>query len=67
KGDYKLTKYFGYEKLNTKKQGKPMYELYNLKEDPNELNNLFDRKQTLVKELLQELEHELAKSNEPYD
>ncbi|MEJ2757739.1 MAG: sulfatase-like hydrolase/transferase, partial [Anaerolineales bacterium] len=37
KGHYKLTNYFGYDKL----KGEELYELYHVDDDPEELNNLY--------------------------
>jgi arylsulfatase A-like enzyme len=49
KGDYKLVYYRGYEGYDN------VFELFNLKEDPDELENLFESRIDLFSELKQEL------------
>ena len=62
KGNYKLMNFFGYEELG----GEERIELYDLENDPEELNNLYSVKRETGKELLVELEAKLAEVNEPY-
>jgi arylsulfatase A-like enzyme len=63
KGQYKLTKYFGYKDLPN---GEPIIELYDIENDPEELNNLYLEKESLAKELLNELEIRMNEADEPY-
>jgi arylsulfatase A-like enzyme len=63
KGKYKLTKYFGYDELPV---GEPLIELYDIENDPKELNNLFLEKKSLAQELLNELETRMNEADEPY-
>jgi len=62
KGDYKLMYFIGYEELD----GKERIELYDVKNDPEELNDLSSSKRELTAELLNELKQKLAEVNEPY-
>lgn len=62
KGDYKLMYFTGYEEL----KGKERVELYNLAEDPEELNNLFSDRSDIGKLLLDELKNKLNEMNKPY-
>ena len=63
KGDYKLMYFFGYEELGT---GGERIELYNIKDDPEELNNLYDAEKEIGLELLDELKAKLKEMNAPY-
>ncbi|MEK6222967.1 MAG: DUF4976 domain-containing protein, partial [Chloroflexota bacterium] len=51
--DYKLVKYYGY--LEIEKPGY-FYELYNLKDDPGELDNIYDPGNKIAQELMVLLE-----------
>lgn len=62
KGSYKLTYYFGYPEL----EGKERYELYNLDDDPQELNDIYDPSNATAQELVHELKQTIAKADEPY-
>ncbi len=62
-GDYKLMYFFGYEELGI---GGERIELYNIKEDPEELNNLYDAEKEIGQELLDELKTKLKEMNAPY-
>jgi arylsulfatase A-like enzyme len=62
KENYKLMYFFGYEGLN----GEERIELYNLQNDPEELNNLKSTKPETRNELFAELKAKLAEVNEPY-
>jgi len=63
KEQYKLHAYFGYEQLPP---GEILYELYDLKNDPEELENLVSIKTKLAKDLIDELQVELQKANQPF-
>ena len=64
KDQYKLMYFFGYDELVT--TGEERIELYNLKKDPEELNNLYQSKNETGVELLNELKAKLAEVNQPY-
>lgn len=51
-GAHKLAYFFGDQKKYEALNGEPYYELYNLEEDPEELNNLFDKQPELAEEML---------------
>ena len=63
KEQYKLHAYFGYEQLP---QDKTHYELYDLKNDPEELNNLYPTHSSISRELQNELTTKLNEVNRPY-
>ena len=63
KGRYKLMYFFGYEELGTSNE---RAELYDIKNDPEELNDLSSSKRETTTELLSELKQKLAEVNEPY-
>jgi choline-sulfatase len=63
KGPYKLTKYFGYGFL---RNSDTLVELYDLDNDPEEMNNLFETKPETASELLQELETKIQTADERY-
>lgn len=62
KGDYKLMYFYGYEELD----GSERIELYNVKEDPEELNDLYQVEKEIGQELLNELKMKLEEVNAPY-
>ncbi len=62
KGQYKLVYFFGYEKLNSGE----LVQLYDLKQDPNEMNDLSLVKKETANELLAEVKAKLEEVNEPY-
>ena len=62
KGDYKLMYLFGYQELN----GSERIELYNIKDDPEELVNLYDIEKKIGQELLAEIKTKLEEVNAPY-
>ena len=64
KGQYKLLYFFGYDELGG--PGSERIELYDLKTDPEELNDLSSTKRETTTELLNELKQKLAEVNEPY-
>ena len=63
KGDYKLMYFFGYEELG---DGGERIELYNIKDDPEELNDLYETEKGIGQELLHELKAKLEEMNAPY-
>ena len=63
KGDYKLIYYFGYKELGP---GGEQIELYNVKDDPEELNDLYQQENGIGQELLNELKTRLKEVNAPY-
>jgi arylsulfatase A-like enzyme len=63
KENYKLMYFSGYEELG----GEERIELYDLENDPEELNTLYSIKPETGKELLVELRAKLAEVNEPYE
>lgn len=62
KGDYKLMYFSGYKEL----RGRERVELYNIKDDPEELNDLFDTEKETGLKLLTELKAKLGEINSPY-
>ena len=64
KGNYKLVYFIGYEELGGPDSER--IELYNLENDPEELNDLSSSKRETTTELLSELKQKLAEVNEPY-
>lgn len=63
KGQYKLMDFIGYSALGAEGE---RIELYDLKNDPEELNDLSLSKRETTAELLNELKQKLAQVNEPY-
>ncbi|MHA2254088.1 MAG: sulfatase-like hydrolase/transferase, partial [Candidatus Kariarchaeaceae archaeon] len=63
RGNYKLMWYFGYEQLE---EGAELIELYDLANDPEELQNLYSSNQDIADEMLSTLETKLADLNESY-
>lgn len=63
RGGYKLAYYFGYKRLGL---GGERIELYNIEDDPEELNNLYTSQRGLAAGLLDELKLKLAEVNKPY-
>jgi arylsulfatase A-like enzyme len=63
KGDYKLMYFYGYEELGAEGE---RVELYNIKADPEELNDLYDVEKEIGQELLDELKAKLKEVNVPY-
>ncbi len=61
KGPHKLIHYRGYPGRERQ------YELYNLEEDPQEVQDLFTRHSSLASGLRDEFESSLRKANEPYE
>jgi len=63
RGDYKLTYFFGYKELGTDGE---RIELYNIEDDPEELNNLYDAEKEIGQELLNKLKAKLKEMNAPF-
>lgn len=63
KGEYKLVYYYDYAKL--KNQG-PLTELYNLENDPEELDNLYSTNSNLADSMLDELLDTMTAADAPY-
>jgi arylsulfatase A-like enzyme len=63
KGQYKLMYFFGYEELG---KGGERIELYDIENDPEETNDLFQTKKETAGELFNELKLKLAEVNKPY-
>lgn len=60
RGQYKLIHYFGYDGYEDE------YELYDLANDPEEMENLYTTRRSLGAELRSELQEKLAEVNQPY-
>jgi arylsulfatase A-like enzyme len=63
KGVYKLMYFFGYKELGGNSE---RVELYNIRDDPEELNDLFDTEKEIGLKLLNELKAKLEEVNSPY-
>jgi arylsulfatase A-like enzyme len=63
RGQYKLIYFLGYDELGAEGE---RVELYDLKNDPDELNDLSSTKPETTAELLNEVKEKLAEVNEPY-
>ena len=63
KGKYKLTYYFGYREIA---ETGHFFELYDLENDPEELNNLYSTESEVALELQQELLEKIREVDEPY-
>ncbi|MDH5508664.1 MAG: sulfatase-like hydrolase/transferase [Anaerolineae bacterium] len=66
KNEFKLTKYFGYAKVKREVKGDGLYELYNIHDDPEELNNLYESMPDVAGELTEILNNRIEKENAPY-
>ncbi len=64
KGQYKLIYFFGYHELGG--PGSERIELYDIKNDSEELNDLSSSKPETTAELLNELKQKLVEVNQPY-
>lgn len=62
KGNYKLMYFAGYEELNQEER----IELYDLAQDPDEINNIYSRQSGMGNLMLEELKSKLAEVNQPY-
>jgi len=63
KGEYKLTYYYDYDEI---KDSGPIIELYNLENDPEEMNNLKNEKPEIAAALFEELTNQIDSANKPY-
>jgi uncharacterized sulfatase len=63
KGRYKLTYYSGYEELG---ELDPYFELYDLENDPEEMNDIYQSEPETAKELRDELLQKIAEVDKPY-
>jgi arylsulfatase A-like enzyme len=64
KGRYKLMYFFGYDELGG--AGHERIEMYDLEEDPEELNDLYATRRETAGDLFGELKAKLAEVDEPY-
>jgi choline-sulfatase len=63
RGDHKLIYYEGYKELESTGS---FVELYNLKNDPEEMNNIYNEQTKLGKDLLDVIKTKLKEENEPF-
>ena len=63
KWPYKLIEYRGLEELKDKD---PLYKLFNLEDDPEELSNLMVPGDSAAQAMIDELQDTLRKSDQPY-
>ncbi len=63
KGQYKLTKYFGYRYLP---KSDTLIELYDIDNDPEEINEISATYPRITTELLEELEAKIKSADQPY-
>lgn len=63
KGPYKLIGYNGYKELSSEGE---KYELFDLENDPDELDNLFETRSSIGQELKDEMKRKIVEVNEPY-
>jgi arylsulfatase A-like enzyme len=63
KDQFKFISYFGYKQLNQS----PLYELFDLENDPEEINNLYHPSSITAKNLLDELNTKIEESNQRYE
>jgi arylsulfatase A-like enzyme len=63
KGQFKIHAYFGYAALPS---GETLFEVYDLKNDPEELHNLYSLKDSVSRDLQNELEEKLKNVNKPF-
>jgi arylsulfatase A-like enzyme len=63
RGDYKLVYYFGYEELG---ESREMIELYDINNDPDELENLYSSQKAIADELLAVVQSKISTANQPY-
>jgi arylsulfatase A-like enzyme len=64
KWPYKITYYLGYDELP---DGKPIFEMFDLENDPEELHDLYSEQSALSAELAGELLQRLREKNQPYE
>jgi arylsulfatase A-like enzyme len=63
RGDHKLNYYFGYKELGTTGE---MFELYNIKTDPQELQNLYQTNKDIAEDLTTSIKGKLSQINKPF-
>ena len=63
RGNYKLTYFSGYSQLGEVGE---YLELYDLEQDPEEMNNLYSRQSSLARELREELTEKIREADKPY-
>lgn len=63
KWPYKLVQFRGYKELAG---GPPAYEMYNLEDDPEELEDIFSSSDSKTKEMVEEINHTLSEADKPY-
>jgi arylsulfatase A-like enzyme len=62
KGQYKMHYYFGYAEVD----GKELVKLFDVREDPGEMNDLSQSQKDIADEMLKELKAKLAEAEKPY-
>jgi uncharacterized sulfatase len=60
-GDYKLTYFFGDQKKYKALNGEELYELYDLKNDPEELDNLYEKQPQIAQQMREMMFAEMEK------
>jgi arylsulfatase A-like enzyme len=63
KGDHRLSAYMGYPEL----EGEKRYELYNLAEDPHELQDLYTPGSPVASQMIEELYQKLNEVDKPFN
>jgi len=63
KGKYKLTYYLGYPEIA---ETGPFFELYDLENDPEELNDIYSTESEIAMELQKELLEKIEEVDRPY-
>ena len=63
KGNYKLTRFFGYPELG---EGVDRVELYDVEADPEELSDIYPSQKEIGRSLLEELNEKLKEVDQPY-
>lgn len=63
RGPYKLVQFFGYDTLS---RGESYFELYNLENDPDELENLYTTETAIAREMEEQLRQKLQEVNRPF-
>jgi arylsulfatase A-like enzyme len=63
KGDYKLTYYFGYDELG---EAGSAFELYDIENDPEELENIYSETSSIAQDLKAELMVKIKEKDKLY-
>jgi len=63
RGDYKLVYYFGYKETENQDG---VVELYNVKYDPDELNDLAETEREIANKMLEDVKNKLMVANQPF-